>query len=86
MLLPYVTIGNDFEVTHTEWNGESTTVHFELPDEVYGFKTLDCKIPSYELSGIYGFTQKEIDWCLDFCRRNAHLLIRYSKVGGIAKA
>lgn len=47
MYYHYCTIGNDLEVVHTPMLDGYTTVHFEKPDELYYFKTLDCVIPGY---------------------------------------
>lgn len=86
MLIPFMTIGNDFEIAHTEWKGDHTIVRFEKPDAKYCFKTLNCTVPGYVLSDIYGFTQDEVNWCVDYCKRGADLIVRSAKAGGIANA
>lgn len=87
MFLPYCTINDSIEVVHTPLTSDGKTlVHFEEPDEVVGFKTLDCLIPSYSISNIVGFSQDEINFLVDFCKHNAHLLIEYASKGGIANA
>lgn len=87
MLMPYCTIGNDVEVTHTPLDATGhTLVHIEVPDEVYCFKVMECLIPSYKVSGVVGMTDAEINYYVDFCKHNAHLLLKYAKEGGIANA
>lgn len=83
MFIPYCTYYNEIGVGHTKWNGEFTVVHFEQPDEIYGFKTMDCTIPYYKVSNITGFSEQEVTELVDFCRNNAPLIIPASKVGGI---
>ena len=86
MFYPYCTINDSVEVVHTPLHDGKTMVHFEEPDEILGFKTLDCLIPSYQISNIYGFSQEEINFLVQFCKSNAHLLIEYASKGGIANA
>lgn len=84
MFYPYCTINNSIEVVHTPLNNNKTLVHFEEPDAIVGFKTLDCIIPGYQISNITGFSQEEINFLVQFCRNNAHLLLEYASKGGIA--
>lgn len=47
MFYPYCVINDSIEVVHTPLTKDGKTmVHFEEPDEIVGFKTLDCMIPS----------------------------------------
>ena len=87
MFYHYCTIGEDIEVSHTPLNKDgSTLVHIEVPDERYCFKTLDCLIPSYRVSNIVGMSDNEVAYYVDFCRRHAHLLLKYASLGGIVNA
>lgn len=87
MFYPYCVINDSIEVVHTPLTKDGKTmVHFEEPDEIVGFKTLDCMIPSYQVSNIIGFNQEEINFLVHFCKCNAHLLLEYAGKGGIAKA
>lgn len=86
MYYPYCTIGESIEVVHTPLKDGKTMVHIEEPDEVVGFKTLDCIIPGYTISNIIGFSQEEVNFLVQFCRNNAHLLLEYAGKGGIANA
>lgn len=86
MYYPYCVIKDSIEVVHTPLRDGKTLVHFEEPDEVVGFKTLDCMIPSYSITNIIGFTQEEVNFLVQFCKNNAHLLLEYASKGGIANA
>ena len=87
MFYPYCTIGEDIEVVHTPLDETGhTLVHIEIPDAKYCFKTMDCLIPSYRVSNIVGMTDDEVAYYVEFCRRHAHLLLKYASTGGIANA
>lgn len=86
MYYPYCTIQESIEVVHTPLKNGYTTVHFEKPDKIYGFKTLDCVIPSYRVNNIVGFSDTEVSELVTFCRNNASLLLKYASEGGIANA
>ena len=84
MFMTYCTIGNDIEVVQTPLDKTGhTLVRIEVPDEVYCFKTMQCLIPSYELSDVYGMTDEEIERYLQFCKNNADLLLKYAACGVI---
>lgn len=86
MYYHYCTIMESIEVVHTPLKNGYTTVHFEKPDKIYGFKTLDCVIPSYRVNNIVGFSDTEVSELVTFCRNNASLLLKYAREGGIANA
>lgn len=78
----------DIEVVQSPLSKDGfTTVHFEQPDEVYCFKTLDVQVPTYTTSSIVGFTKNEVVMLVQFCQQMAHVLLKYAKVqGGIDNA
>ena len=87
MFYHYCTIGEDIEVVHTPLNNKGQTlVHIEIPDPKYCFRTMDCLIPTYRVSNIVGMKDDEIAFYVEFCKRNAHLLLKYAALGGIANA
>lgn len=86
MFYPYCSIEDTIEVVHTPIKNGMTLVHFEEPDEIFGFKTLDCLVPTYQVSNITGFSQSEVSTLVSFCQNNAHLLLESAKRGGIANA
>lgn len=86
MYYPYCTIMESIEVVHTPLVNGCTTVHFQKPDPMYSYKTLDCVLPEYKVTNVVGFTDVEVSELVDFCRNNASLLLKYAKEGGIANA
>lgn len=87
MFYPYCIIDEKISVVHTPLNRDnSVVVHFEEPDEIYGFKTMDCMIPSYRVSNIIGFSEQEVRELVTFCRHNAGIILNVARQGGIANA
>ena len=86
MFYHYSTILDEIEVVHTPLENGHTLVRVEKPDEVYGFKSAECLIPSYKVSNVVGFTDEELVMFVQFCKNNAHLLLKYAEEGGIANA
>lgn len=87
MFYPYCTIDDCIEVVHTPLNEKGQTlVHIEIPDDVYCFKTMDCLVPTYNVSNVVGLTNEEINFWVEFCKHNASMLINCAKQGGIANA
>ena len=87
VFFPFCTY-KDIEVAQSPLSKDGfTTVHFEQPDEIYCFKTVDVLIPTYAVSGIIGFTSDEVAELVSFCQQMSHLLLKYAKVpGGINNA
>ena len=56
-------------------------MNIEIPDAKYCFKTMDCLIPSYQVSNIVGMTDDEVAYYVEFCRKHAHLLLKHASVG-----
>ena len=74
-------------VAHTPVNNEGfVSVNFEQPDAVYGFKTLDCVIPSYRVFNVVGFSQEEVSSLINFCVNNSAIILSAATKGGIANA
>ena len=86
MLKPSCTIGNDIEVTFVPAKTGPVRVHIEEPDEKVCFKILDCTIPGYQLSNVYGFTRDVCSFYVQFCKNNAHLIVEAARAGGVELA
>lgn len=64
-----------------------TVVHFEKPDSVYGFKTVEITVPDYIIGNRIGFTDDELSSLLQFTQNTAHLLLKYAQIpGGVNEA
>lgn len=87
MMFPFLTLDDDTEIVHSEmlYNNE-VKVYIEKPDEVDGFHHLICYLPSYRIEENFGFTTEEVEKYMEIIRSTAHLIISFSKEGGILRA
>ena len=89
MMYPYITLGDDIEITHSQIVEEDgirrVYVHFERPidDEVRAFDEAECTLPEYDWKKRIGFSTDEINLFDEFLHYNAHLLYKYAESGGI---
>ncbi len=83
MMYPYVTFNDDTEITHSEMlPDDRVKVYIETP----GFHNATCFLPEYSWEDINGYSDAEMDYFKEFVRNNAHLMIEFSKEGGILNA
>lgn len=83
MFYPYITWGNGLQVAYSEVKRDGTVlVRFELPDEKFVFKFLECELPSYRVVTNNGFSSNEEAQLIDFCRHHAHLMMTGARNGG----
>lgn len=87
MLYPYMILGDDVQVCHSQLIEEDGTkkvlVHFERPTE-NGFDSARCELPSYTWTWWEGsFSDKEIAGFEEFIEANAHLLYEFAQSGGL---
>ena len=47
-----------------------------------GFHSLLCVLPKYEIKDVIGYTKDEQEKILARIKKNAHLIIKYSQIGG----
>ena len=87
MMYPYLTLNDDTEITHSEMkeNG-SVKVYIETPDENGGFHSAVCWLPQYRWEKIQGYTEKEISAFQELLSNNAHLILEFSREGGVLSA
>ena len=85
MMYPYITLGNDIEVSHShvlEKNlQQEIEVHFERATQ-NGFDSARCVLPSYQWKFCEGFSEDEQKFFCEVLKHNAHLLFRYAEQGG----
>ena len=85
MMYPYMILGDETEVVHSqliEKDGkQEVEVHFERPTED-GFDTARCSLPDYKWIKRSGFTDHEIANFEEFLHCNAHLIYKYAANGG----
>ena len=87
MMYPFITLSNDTEITHSEMkeNGR-VKVFIETPDLKDGFHSAVCWLPDYTWEDIKGYTEDEMEYFKQLIRKNAHLIIEFSKEGGVLNA
>ncbi len=87
MMYPYVTFNDDTEITHSEMLPDGrVTVYIETPDLKDGFHNATCYLPEYQWEDVNGYSDAEMNYFQEFLRNNAHLMIEFSKEGGILNA
>lgn len=87
MMYPYVTLSDDTEITHSEMLPDGRVkVYIETPDLEDGFHNATCFLPDYVWENINGYSEEEMEYFRQFVRNNAHLLIEFSKEGGMLNA
>lgn len=86
-MYPFMTLNDDTEITHSEMKEDARVkVYIETPDEKDGFHSAVCWLPEYRWESIQGYTEEEMDYYKKLVRNNAHLMIEFSRSGGILNA
>ena len=87
MMHPFLTLNDDTEITHSEMKTDGKVkVYIETPDDLGGFHNATCWLPDYKWEDIEGYSETEINYFKQLIRNNAHLIIEFSKEGGILNA
>ena len=87
MMYPFMTLSDDTEVTHSEMKPDgSVKVFIETPDEHDGFHSAICWLPEHRWEDVRGYSPSEMAYFKKLVRNNAHLMIEFSKDGGVHNA
>ena len=87
MMYPYVTLNDETEITHSEMLPDGRVkVYIETPDLKDGFHKATCYGPEHSWENVNGYSDTEMNYFKEFVRNNAHLMIEFSKEGGILNA
>ncbi len=79
----YMTLGDGTEIVHSQiLEDNKIIVNFERPTE-NGFDNARCELPSYKWISINGYSDEEIALFNSIIERNAHLIYKYAKEGGV---
>ena len=82
-----MTLNDDTEITHSEMKENARVkVYIETPDEKEGFHYATCWLPDYRWENIHGYTEAEMDYFKQLVRNNAHLILEFSRDGGVLNA
>lgn len=87
MMYPFMTLNDDTEITHSEMKPDGKVeVYIETPDLKDGFHNATCYLPDYTWEDIQGYSEVEMEYFKRLIRNNAHLVLEFSKEGGILNA
>lgn len=87
MMYPYLTLNDNTEITHSEMKEDgSVKVYIETPDETGGFRSAVCWLPNYRWDNVKGYSEAEVAFYRELVRNNAHLILEFSKDGGVLDA
>ena len=86
-MYPFLTLPDETEIVHSDFlNNNEVKVYIEKPDKKDCFHHMTCYLPSYRITEVYGFDNKEVNDYLDIVKSTAHLIIEFSKSGGFENA
>lgn len=86
MLYPYINLPDETIITHSEVKKDnSVLVNFEQPVE-NGFREARITLPSYKWLYNNGFSNEQIDSFEEFAHKNAAVIYKYARLGGIENA
>ena len=84
MMYPFMTLNDNTEIVHSEMKTDGKVkVYIETPDVEYCFKHATCWLPDYKWEDIKGYSDLELTYFKQLIRNNAHLIIEFSKEGGV---
>ena len=87
MMYPFMTLDDNTEVVHSEMLPDGRVkVYFEKPDAKDCFHSAVCYLPDYKWEDINGFTPEEIARYQELVESTAHLILQFSKEGGVENA
>ena len=87
MMYPFLTLDDNTEIVHSDMLTDGKVkVYIEKPDEKECFHHATCYLPDYEWVDISGFTSTEIERYKEIIESTAHLIMEFSKEGGVENA
>ena len=87
MMYPFLTLDDNTEIVHSDMLTDGKVkVYIEKPDEKDCFHHATCYLPDYEWVDISGFTSTEIERYKEIIESTAHLIMDFSKEGGVENA
>ena len=87
MMYPFMTLNDDTEITHSEMKADGRVkVYIETPDAEDGFHSAVCWLPGYVWEDVQGYTEEDMDRFMRLVQNNAHLIIEFSRDGGVLNA
>ena len=86
MMYEFMTLADDTAIVHSEMRDDGTVkVCCEKP-MIGDFKTAYCDIPGYQWYNVENYTPEELEHLKEILKSVAHLIIEYSRTGGVLNA
>ena len=78
MYIPYMTVGEDLEITRTNIENGNVRVYMEKPTTATkdGFKHMEWELPSFKIIGQHGVSGQDVEYWLAIVKSNAHLILK----------
>ena len=87
MMYPFMTLNDGTEIVHSEMHGDGRVkVYVETPDKRDSFHNATCWLPGYQWEEVNGYTPAELARYDRLLRSTAHLILEFSRQGGILNA
>lgn len=87
MMYPFLQLDDGAEIVHSEVLEDSRVkVYVEKPDEKDCFHDMTVCLPTYEISSVHGFSEKEKQRYMEVIRSTANLIMEFAKYGGFENA
>ena len=87
MMYPFLTLDDGTEIVHSETLADGRVkVYMEKPDERDCFHHATCWLPEYHWEDIFGYSEAEMSYFRQLVRNNAHLIMEFSRDGGVLNA
>ncbi len=87
MVYPFMTLDDGTEIVHSEMKEDgSVKVYIEKADANDCFHHATCWLPAYKWEDIFGFHDEEMARYKEIIESTAHLILRFSKGGGLEHA
>ncbi|MBQ4567927.1 MAG: hypothetical protein IJA79_07355 [Desulfovibrio sp.] len=87
MMYPFMTLDDNTEIVHSEMRADGKVkIYLERPDAKDCFHHATCYLPDYRWEDVFGFSEEEIARYLEVIESTAHLILQFSKDGGVESA
>lgn len=87
MMYPFLTLDDETEIVHSDMMPDGRVkVYIEKPDAKDCFHHATCYLPDYHVEDVFGFSDSEMKQYLKIIQDTAHLILEFSKSGGIENA
>lgn len=86
MIYPFIQLADKTEIVHSEMKDDGRVMVCIEKPIFEGFKSATCWLPDYTWEDINGYTPEDVEFLQTKIEKWAHLIIKFSKEGGIMGA